>query len=229
MATRHIITSIFAVALAQLSGAPGSCLLAQEQTAPFSAHISAAQSSVPVGAHLRIPVVETNTCAQVITLRIVSGDALLCGFKAHLYDATGRRMKMSKAAWKLAGKKPTADDTNDYSDYKDDTGFGVGGSIGWVPLPPGHSTEISFDLSEAYALDRPGRYTLFVTQEDPNNSGVVVKSNTIEITVTDAQKKWRTGQRLRRRSLEVRRRVAGSAEIAWRMCAPRDAQRCRVV
>jgi len=128
----------------------------------------------------------TNTSSETIGTYIdAGGNSLLSGYQAHLYDAVPRHMKMSWSAWIYARKGHADDDKNDYSDYKDGI---LNLSGGWGPLKPGQDEKTSFDLSDAYQLDHPGHFTVCVTHEDAK-SGVIVRSNTIAITVTDAEKK----------------------------------------
>jgi hypothetical protein len=75
----------------------------------------------------------------------------------------------------------------------------VGGG-GCGPLQPGETRETRFDLFRAYDLDRPGRYTVWVSRADnalsvgippgPNyrESKVTVKSNSLEVTVLSKAK-----------------------------------------
>jgi len=63
----------------------------------------------------------------------------------------------------------------------------AGGGVGFgFPLKPGLTSETSFDLFKDYIMG-PGQYTVWLSETDPA-SKVVVKSNTLTITVTGATK-----------------------------------------
>jgi hypothetical protein len=158
----------------------------QDNQAPFSIKIDTPASVVEAGAKIRISVLLTNTSTHTIGLYFSnSRDPLLEEYRVHVYDAANRHRKMSKYAWKLSGMKPAADDKNDYSDYKDD--FVMMESGGYGPLEPGTTRESRLDLSDAYTLDSPGKYTVWVSRVDPA-SKLTVRSNTITLTVTGQTK-----------------------------------------
>jgi len=159
---------------------------ADDAQASFSIHISAPDSAVEAGTNVRIRVLLTNTSTRIIGLFVSkSPDALFNEYQAHVYDATDRHCKMSKLAWRLLGMKPAADDKNDYSDYKDDIGWVGGGGYG--PVHPGETRQTWLDLAEAYAPLAPGTYTVWVSRVDPNTN-VLVKSNTLTLTITSPTK-----------------------------------------
>jgi len=59
----------------------------------------------------------------------------------------------------------------------------------WSDIPPGESDLDQLRLNMVYKFDRPGKYTVQVFRHDPdcldeNGKPVVVKSNTITITIT---------------------------------------------
>ena len=63
-----------------------------------------------------------------------------------------------------------------------DKGHWSGGSVFSVPLEPGKARKEEVELSKEYDLSRPGEYTIQARETDPQ--GIVVKSNTITVTVT---------------------------------------------
>jgi hypothetical protein len=158
--------------------------LGSQPQAPYSIHISAPQPVVTVGSEATINVVLTNTSDHPITA-FKGGDSLRCAFQVHVYDDANRHCKMTESQWNQSGKKPAADDKNDYHGYRDMVALG-GGILGF-PLKPGLTSETSFDLFAAYILS-PGKYTVWVSGGTDAVSKVVVKSNTLTITVTGATK-----------------------------------------
>jgi len=63
-----------------------------------------------------------------------------------------------------------------------DKGHWRGGSVFSVPLEPGKTRKEEVELNKEYDLSNPGDYTIQARETDPQ--GIVVKSNTISMTVT---------------------------------------------
>jgi len=158
---------------------------AQGNQAPFSIRISTPNAVVEAWAKVRVSVLLTNTSTRIIGLyKGPNTDALLNGYQVHVHDAANRHFKMSKLAWKLSGMKPAVDDTNDYSDYRNDSVMALDG--GYLPIKPGRTDETWLDVSEACTLV-PGTYTIWLSRVDLDTK-VTVKSNTITLTITGPTK-----------------------------------------
>jgi hypothetical protein len=183
---RYSILAILALAFSALFGAMAGGYV-QDSQAPFSIRISTLHPVVETAAQARIDVLLTNTSTRAIRFYIdKSGNALFSHYKAHVYDSTNKHCKMSLRAWGLSGRKPAADDKNDYTSYLNSEDYWSGGG-GWIPMQPGDTKETEFKLSYAYILDRPDTYSVWVSLEDPE-SMAIVKSNTITVTITGPTK-----------------------------------------
>jgi len=119
-----------------------------------------------------------------------------------MYNSANKHVKMSKFAWVFSARgKRAQDDENDYSEYKKDGLSWVGGG-GCGPVQPGETKETWFDLFEAYPIEHPGKYSVWVsradnavsvgtvlvpdrqTTSDMDTGHVTIKSNAITVTVT---------------------------------------------
>jgi hypothetical protein len=56
------------------------------------------------------------------------------------------------------------------------------GSLAWITLKPGASWVESCDVGSFYDMVRPGTYKITAEVHDPD-TGIIVKSNAIEVTV----------------------------------------------
>lgn len=182
---KRITFSILVLQLAMQFGTSSHCYAEDSQAkAPFSIRISTPQQVVAIGSKATINVLLTNTSDHIIGVYLDNSlDSLRCEYQAHVYDAVDKHAKLTKEAWHLSGSKAAPDDKNDYRSYPKMVSIGGGGV---VPFRPGDTKETSFDLFGAYNLS-PGQYTVWVSRIDPV-SKMVVKSNTLTITVTGAIK-----------------------------------------
>ncbi len=151
----HSLSVMWILLWANLFGAaPGD--FAQDARVPFSLRIRTPKTVTEAGARARFSVLLTNTSDHVVSMCIDQGGNVL--------------VSDDHAAWQLSGMKPAASDRN---------GFVRGEGCG--PIQPGETKETWFDLLEAYNLDQPGKYTLWVSRVDP--AGNVPRADTIAVTV----------------------------------------------
>jgi hypothetical protein len=140
--------------------------------AAFSVAISLPQTTVRVGAEIKLDVVLTNTSKKDLFLTI-TGNLAEFDYSIKVLDKTGNEPHETKYFRAARGK--------DSSDPGDRTTLVVAPSTGIRQIKPGDTFTSIVDLSKIYD-QQAGTYTVQVERFD-ENSQTMVRSNTITFTV----------------------------------------------
>lgn len=141
--------------------------VAESAKPTFSVNISAVQDVVTVGSAVMVNIVLTNTSDHKIGLawERTSGGR---NFQVNVRNSEGESAQLVPRSWV---------DTNGRRHIR----FGAGSAY-VLYLEPGQTKKDFFDACDYYILNRPGKYTIQLQRVD-DESKVVVKSNTITVTV----------------------------------------------
>lgn len=133
----------------------------------FSIVINTPQEIVKVGAEVKLKVVFTNNTAQPLHYATgVPGRGTGPGFDIDVRDSQGRRIPKTPYGLKVQGKarhRPFV------------------GSVFTATVQPGGAVEQEALLSKEYDISKPGKYTVRVTERNPNPDPG--ESNTITLAV----------------------------------------------
>jgi hypothetical protein len=142
--------------------------------ASFSLTITALQNPVKAGSEVRIEIVVTNISNREITVSRSNGEgqAELSGYTAEIRDRKGNLISETKYGRELKAEggtpeAPTVTVTNDIL----------------FPLQPGKKLKDMLIVSKLRDTSQPGIYSVQVQRTDPD-TGILVKSNTVTVTVT---------------------------------------------
>lgn len=142
---------------------------AAQSTASFTLRVSTKTPTFLVGEVVRVAITQTDVSDHPVSCDYAGGNAVNLIYDYHVTQEDGSPTE--KVVWSKPVPPP-------YS-YKQ------------CAIGPGESSTDPIYLSNAYKFDKPGQYTIWVSRVDPDTedeSGkpVVVKSNTITITVVAA-------------------------------------------
>jgi len=139
--------------------------LAQSRQAPFSLTITAAQAEVKSGSQPTVNTTLTNLSNRVVTIEF---NTPLCDYAVEVRNSAGN----------LA---PDTELKRESDCAKHATGRDI-----IAPLRPHDSQKDTIPVSAFSDMSQPGKYSVQVMWKAPKEfGGVVVKSNTITITVTE--------------------------------------------
>lgn len=142
---------------------------------PYAIDISVTQGAIKVGAPVTLQIVLTNASKTNIgfgTSAAKSHEQGELDYKVHVFDATGKRSAETAVGHKLR----TGED-------RPGEGIVIISSGATISIPPGETlTRRIKDVGKLYDMSKPGKYAIQVERID-GDSGLPVKSNTIEITI----------------------------------------------
>jgi hypothetical protein len=158
---------------ALLAFVPSYLAFASSAQHPFSITISTAQNSFKSGSEIRLQVVLTNTSDHSFSIgRAIDGTSpVVAGylFEIHVDNEKGNSPPETKYERALRGNGSPED-------------LPVSSGIG-MNLSAGQSSKDALAVNKFYDLSEPGKYKIQVQWTNPT-SKIVVKSNTITVTVT---------------------------------------------
>ena len=142
--------------------------VAQSESPSFTLNLSARKAESHVGEAVWIEIVQTNISDHPISCDYAGGNAVNLAYDYEVTTEDG------SPAQKVVWSKPVPPP---YSYMQ-------------CGVNPGESNTNAIHLNNVYKLDKPGQYTVWVSRVDPDTddeSGkpLVVKSNTITITITE--------------------------------------------
>jgi hypothetical protein len=136
---------------------------AQSSKAAFSVTAAAPYSEVKSGEDVYVKVTLTNNLNRVVTLEFASP---LCDYAMEVRDADGNLLP----------------DTDVKSKFECPQRYT--GGHGFVPVKPNEPLTATVSVSMFSDISRPGKYSVRVAWREPKElGGVLLKSNTVEITV----------------------------------------------
>jgi hypothetical protein len=141
---------------------------AAQSVASFTLQLNPGAPSFRIGEVVRIEIVQTNVSDHSVSCDYAGGNAVNLAYDYHV--ATEDGSPAEKVVWSKPVPPPFS--------Y-------MQGAIN-----PGESNKNWIHLSNVYKFDKPGQYTVWVSRVDPDTSDesgkpLVVKSNTITITITE--------------------------------------------
>jgi hypothetical protein len=138
--------------------------MAQSSAAPFSLSATAVHSEVKSGDEVYVSVTLTNKSNRLAAIEFVGP---ICDYAVEVRDSAGHPVPDTEVRSKL------------------DCARGESGADGIVRLKPNESATNKISVSMFSNMSRPGVYSVQVAWRTPKEIGaVVVRSNTIKITVT---------------------------------------------
>ena len=142
--------------------------LAQSRQAPFSLTITADQAEIKSGSEATVNTTLTNLSNRAVSLEFTSP---LCDYVVEVRDSTGKM----------------APDTKDKPAQFCAGGMKISGRDIITQLKPNDSWKDNIPVSLSSDMSQPGKYSVQVMWKPPKEfGGVLVKSNTITVTVTEA-------------------------------------------
>ncbi len=136
--------------------------VAQSPQAPFSLTITTSQTENKTGSEVRVTVTLTNTSNRQIMIGVTSG---MCDYSVEVRDRGDKLAPATK--------------------YKRAINCGVLGRNAFEWLKPHEATTEEIAVSHFFDMSQPGEYSVLVARRPTKEFGnVVVKSNTLKITVT---------------------------------------------
>jgi len=153
------------------------------QSAPvetlFTIVISTEQSTFKSGDAIPVTVKLTNTSNE--DLNVSSGVDLHTGILSnHLFQI---RNELGEIVGKKSQPQPHSQAGNDAAKPEEDPTGPETSKVIFGALKPGEHYSVVDDISRAFDLSRPGKYTIAVSHHG-KSKGEVVKSNVITITIT---------------------------------------------
>jgi len=152
-----------------VSAVLGTVCTAAQSTASFTLQVSTKTPTFRVGEVVRIAITQTDVSNHPVSCDYAGGNAVNLIYDYHVTQEDGSPAE--KVVWSKPVPPP-------YS-YKQ------------CAIGPGESSTDPIYLNNVYKFDKPGQYTVWVSRVDPDiedESGkpLIVKSNTITITVLPA-------------------------------------------
>jgi len=156
--------------------AASSVAVALAEEPEVSLKLSVAQSTVKAGAEVKLKIVLTNLTGHEIEIgRFLAYDGPELEYSFDLRDSQDRKVPLTRYGRALNGTPDKGDERNDCGDC---AGFSEG-------VGPHETTYDEVVVSKIYDLGKPGKYTIQVSRFQGNGSHMIVKSNTITLTVTE--------------------------------------------
>jgi len=149
--------------------AAASCLSQTSASQPFTIAIAAVQRDFKVGVEIRVRITLTNTSGRELLVGRAKGDARAeeAGYRIEVVNERGKNPPETKYQRVVKGE---ADDIL------------VSSPVGFT-VQPGKTFEDAMIANKFYDLSQPGKYKIQVQRTEPA-TGILVKSNTITVTVT---------------------------------------------
>jgi hypothetical protein len=165
-----VLAGLLAPSFRPLQAQDGDHLAAQGATpsSSFTLNLSTKKAELHVGEAVWIEIVQTNVSDHSVSCDYAGGNAVNLIYDYHVFKEDG------SPAEEVVRSKPVPPPFS----YKQ------------CGINPGESRTDTIHLNNVYKFDKPGQYTVWVSRVDPDTedeSGepVVVKSNTITITITE--------------------------------------------
>jgi hypothetical protein len=136
---------------------------------PFTLAIRVDQLTFKIGSQIRLRITLTNTSGQDLPIGRAKGDAQAeeVGYRIEVLDEEGKNAPETKFQRVIKGEED---------------GIFVSSPIA-ITIQSGKTYEDAMMVNKFYDLSQPGKYTIQVQRRDPQ-SGILVMSNTITVTVT---------------------------------------------
>jgi len=153
---------VWAALLSTMCALPAQC-----QQSPLSIAISTPQSTLKVGSEVRIEVTLTNASSRRV---LIQERNPATDYEIDVRDERGTPVPETDLGRKLKEPPVIPMNSRNFGKY----------------LRPNESTKETIPLSDLYSLSHAGQYTIQVSRLMSNKpKDVVVKSNTITVTVTE--------------------------------------------
>jgi hypothetical protein len=140
----------------------------------ISLTLSSAQNSVKAGSPILVKVVMTNISGHGIG---ITEETHGRDYHIEVRDEKGKLPPDTKLGSVWNGNHPVVHP--ELLSPSDLSGNLISGT-----MPAGEKQNTGLDVSRFYDMSQPGKYSIQVQRADPENPSIVVKSNTITVTVT---------------------------------------------
>jgi hypothetical protein len=142
----------------------------------LSLKLSVAQGVARVGAEVRIKIVLTNmTDHEILIGRYNHPDGPEFEYRFDVRDSQNREVPLTKYGRALNGTPDSGDERHDCGDC----------SSFVETVEPHQTTYDEIVISKIYDLSKPGKYIIQVSRQQAEASHMIVKSNTITLTISE--------------------------------------------